>query len=158
MTEELSKTARKREAERLQQLGARLIELSPQQLGSITLSDDLAAAIADYQRFRSHGAKRRQLQYIGRLMRSEDVDAITAALERIDGDSARARFEHHLTERWRERLLSEDHALTEFLDDHPTTDRQALRTLIRSARTHPDDRTHTRALFRFLKQSITGAD
>lgn len=156
MSEELSRSARKREAERLQTLGTRLAELSEDQRASIPLSPDLASAVADYRRFPSHGARRRQAQFIGRLMRGEDVEAINEALERIDGESARARFEHHQSERWRDRLLAEDEALTEFLNIYPHADRQALRALIRSARKHEGDRTHARALFRFLREASTG--
>ena len=158
MSDDLSKSARKREAERLQNLGTRLGDLNQDQLETIPLSPDLAAAIADYHRFNSHGARRRQAQYIGRLMRTEDVEAIHEALKRIDGDSARARFEHHQTERWRDRLLADDNELTEFLDRYPETDRQALRALIRSARRHQGDKTHVRALFRFLRETVKTAD
>jgi ribosome-associated protein len=151
MSEELTKSARKREADRLQNLGTRLTGLNEDQLDTVPVSAELASAITDYQRFTSHGARRRQAQFIGRLMRSEDIEAISDALERIDGESARARFEHHQTEQWRDRLLEDDTALTEFLDRYPSTDRQALRVLIRSARRNASDKTHARALFRFLR-------
>ena len=158
MSDDLSKSARKREADRLQDLGARLSDLNKDQLDSVPLSAELATAIADYHRFTSHGARRRQAQYIGRLMRGEDIEAISNAIERFDGDSARARFEHHQTESWRDRLLAEDDALTEFLNRYPETDRQALRALIRSARRHAGDKTHARALFRFLRETAKTPD
>jgi ribosome-associated protein len=158
MPEELSKSARKREADRLQKLGRRLADLNSDQLDTVPVSTDLATAIADYRRFTSHGAQRRQAQFIGRLMRSEDIEAIIEALDRIDGDSAQVRFEHHQTERWRDRLLEDDVVLTEFLSQYPNTDRQALRALIRSARRHQGDKAHNRALFRFLRDAAKVAD
>ncbi len=156
--EPLSKTARKREAERLQNVGRRLGELSDDLLSKLTLPDDLRAAVKDYQRFPSHGARRRQLQFIGKLMRGLDTDAIEAQLQTLDGESAEARYQFNQLEQWRDRLLTEPRALTEFISAYPSVDRQQLRTLLKKnhqAKGESQRKSLARQLFRFLRDSIT---
>lgn len=152
----ISKSERKRDAHRLQTLGRRLTELKPADLNAMPIDDRLRQAIADYQRFPSHGAQRRQLQFIGRLMRDVDPEPLQAALETLEGHSAEARYELHMTERWRERLLTEPEALTEFLDAHPEADAQLLRQRIADVHKAGDEsrqRAASRALFRFLRDA-----
>jgi ribosome-associated protein len=156
----LSKSEQKRRALRLQSLGRELTELKPAQLCELTLPDQLAAAVADYQRFPSREARRRQLQYIGRLMRGLDPEPIESALESLRGNSAQARYEHHQIERWRERLLEVPEALTEFLTEYPAVDRQSLRHHLQSVRkagTDAQQRAASRQLFRFLKAALQDA-
>ena len=149
-----SKTARKREAERLQDIGRRLGQLSQEQLEGLDLPDDLYAAIADYRRFPSHGAKRRQLQFIGKLMRDIDSSVIEARLADLDGESAQARYQFNQLERWRDKLINEPDGLTQFIDAYPDVDRQRLRQLlskVASAKDETQQKTQARALFRFLR-------
>jgi ribosome-associated protein len=148
-----SKSARKRAAHRLQSLGRELAELNDEQRARIPLNDDLAHAIDEYRHIRSHEAKRRQLQFIGRLMRNESSDGIAAALEDVRKTSASARYQLHECERWRERLLADDAALTEYVADHPHIEVQTLRNLIRKARHDPEDTGAYRALFRFIRDN-----
>ena len=160
MEEQLpSKSELKRRAARAQALGRELTELKPAQLDELPLPEKLAAAIADYQRFPSREARRRQLQYVGRLMRDLDTEPIEHALESLRGQSAEAQYEFHLVERWRDRLLESPEALTEFLDEHPATDRQALRhqlQRVQKAKTEAQQRTASRALFRLIREVIHG--
>lgn len=152
---QVSKTARKREAERLQSLGLRLTELKPAQIAQLDLSERLRAAIADHQRFASREAKRRQLQYIGRVMRDEDIAAVEQTLAGWDGESAEAQHQFHQLERWRERLINEPDALTEFIAMFPQVDRQQLRQLIkktRAAKTAEQQKKFARSLFRFIRE------
>lgn len=153
----VSKSELKRRAQRLQQLGRRLTELAPERLAEMPLSDDLQRAILEYQRFGSHGARRRQLQFIGRLMRDVDPAPLLAALETLEGNSAAARREFHEVEAWRAALLERADALTEFLDAYPETDAQQLRHHIQHvhrARTEEQQRSAARALFRFLREAV----
>jgi ribosome-associated protein len=153
----LSKSEQKRRALRLQALGKELTELKPSQLSELPLPDKLASAIVDYQRFPSREARRRQLQFIGRLMRGLDPEPIESALESMRGQSAEARYEHHQIERWRERLLEAPESLTEFLTEFPDVDRQSLRHQLQSvgkAKTDTERRAASRALFRFLKAAV----
>ena len=149
-----SRTQRKRAALDLQKLGERLVGLDPGDLASVPIPAELEEAIALWRRIRSHEARRRQLQYIGKLMRRIDLEPIEAALNRIDGSSAEARYAFHQLESWRDRLIEEDGALTEYLDAHQEADRQALRHQIARVRKAADDdqrRTQARALFRLLR-------
>ena len=150
-----SRTQRKRAALDLQNMGKRLVELDDGDLATVPMSIELSDAIALWRRIRSHEAKRRQLQFIGKLMRRIDLEPIAAALDRIDGSSAAARYAFHQLESWRDRLIAEDAALTEYLDAHPHADRQALRHQIARARRAADDeqqRAQSRALFRLLRR------
>jgi ribosome-associated protein len=148
-----SKSARKREAHRLQELGRELAELGAEQRARIPMGDDLARALVEYHRIRSHEAKRRHLQYIGRLMRDEDADGIGEAIETAKGTGSKARYELQHCERWRDRIIAEDDALTQYVDEHPGTDIQTLRGLVRRSRSHPEDADASRALFRFIRDS-----
>jgi ribosome-associated protein len=159
--DEASKSERKRDATRLQNLGRALAQLNPTQLAEVALPDSLAKAIADYRRFSANEAKRRQLQFIGKLMRTIDVTALEVALARIEGRSAQARFQFRQTEVWRDRLISDPAALTEYLSEHPDTDRQALRHHIQrvhKSRDTDQQRSAGRALFRFLRTRAKDAD
>ena len=149
MDDKPSKSARKHEAQRLQNLGTALARLNDEQLARLPLSAELRDALAAYGRIHSHGALRRQSQLIGRLMRDEDTAGITGALDDIQQTSALARNAHLQVERWRVRLLETDQALTEYIERYPDTDRVALRNLIREARRHPEQ--PSRALFRFIR-------
>jgi ribosome-associated protein len=155
-----SKSARKREAERLQALGRRLSELKPAQLEAFGLPENLLSAIYDHQRFPSREAKRRQLQFVGKLMRSVDVQAIETMLETFDGQSQTAQYVQTQCELWRDRLLNEPDALSEYISRHSDIDRQQLRHLVRrtqSAQDEPQRKSAARMLFRFLHAIETQA-
>ena len=139
----------------LQALGAALVELSETLLKALAIDEHLRAAVLDAKRIRSHEAKRRQVQYIGRLMRDVDPAPIRAALAEIEGGSAQANARHRRLEAWRERLVGDDEALTAFAAEHPGADLQALRALIRNARKEQKEGKPPRAyreLFRVLKE------
>jgi ribosome-associated protein len=152
--EEISKTRRKKEMLELQALGVALTELPEAQVEAMDLDPALEQAVLEAKRMKSHEAKRRQLQYIGRLMRDVDAEPIRARLATLEGHSAQATARHRRLEAWRERLLADDEALTEFASQYPQTDIQAVRTLIRNARKEQNEGKPPRAyreLFRLLK-------
>jgi len=152
--EPVSKTRRKREMTELQALGAALVALPESQIKEMRLQNALLEALLDAKRIRSHEAKRRQLQYIGRLMREVDAEPIRARLAALEGTSAQAAAAHRRLEAWRERLLSDDAALTSFASEHPGADLQEIRALIRNARKEQKEGKPPRAyreLFRVLK-------
>jgi ribosome-associated protein len=151
--EETSKSARKREAQRLKGLGQQLAELNDEQRAALPLPANLAKAVADFRQITSHEAKRRQGQYIGRLMRGIDVAELEHALANLTRSSGLARFEHHEAERWRERLIAQDEALIDYIQRYPAANRQQLRALIKATRTRPDDAAAFRALFRYLRDN-----
>jgi ribosome-associated protein len=157
----VSKTRRKREMHELQALGVALAELPESQLKEMRLGEELLEALLEAKRIRSHEAKRRQFQYIGRLMRALDPAPIRARLAELEGNSAQAAARHRRLEAWRERLLADDSALTEFAANFPAADLQALRASIRNARKEQKDGKPPRAyreLFRVLRDiAATGS-
>jgi ribosome-associated protein len=155
----VSRTKKKEAVEELQKLGAALVDLPPAQLESLALPADLLKAVLEAQRITSHGAKRRQLQYIGKIMRKVDPEPVRAALATVAGKSAAARGLQMRLESWRERLIGDDAALTAFAGEHPGADLQEMRTLIRNARKEIAEGKPPRAqreLFRVLR-AFSGA-
>jgi len=156
----VSKTRRKEAMHALQDLGTSLVKLSNQQLAQLKLPEDLADAIAECKRLKKHEAIRRQMQYIGRLMRQVDAAPIQAQMDAWRGDSAEEAARHHRLERWRDRLLADDAALTEFAAEYPGIDTQGLRNLIRNARKENGlgkPPKNARALFRALREIMQPA-
>lgn len=131
--EKPSKSARKREMLDLQALGTELVALSRDQLKKFALPDDLRDAVLACQRYTQHGAHRRQLQFIGKLMRNLDPEPIRAVLDEINGVSAVAIARMHALERLRERFLADEKVISEITAGHPQADLQYLRQLRRNA-------------------------
>lgn len=155
-----SKTKIKQEMHQLQQLGKQLSELSATKLIGMPLDTKLRDAIETLQRINSHEAKRRQLQFIGKLMRSADCEAIQSALNKHkEKDQQRLRFDH-LAEDWRQRLLDSEQgkqAQKDFFDHYPNVDHQQLRTLIRESlkeRANNKAPRNQRKLFRYLRDFL----
>jgi ribosome-associated protein len=129
----VSRTEMKNDMEDLQKLGEELVTLKPAVLEKFPLSDELREAIKDAQRFKNE-AKRRQLQYIGKVMRNVDPEPIQAALDKIRNKHSQATAALHKLELLRERIVDEgDQAISEALDLYPNLDRQRLRQLARQA-------------------------
>ncbi len=149
-----SKSARKREARRLRELGVQLATLGADQLELIPLDDELRRVLIEHARITSHIARKRHAQLIGRLMRRADVATIEAAIDGIERKSAESRYAHHSLERWRSELIADDEALTRFVTEYPGTDVQQLRMQVRRTRSHGDDPAHARALFRMLREIV----
>ena len=130
----LSKTRKKQQMHALQKLGVELVELSRDSLASMELPETLRDAIREAQRITAHEGRRRQMQYIGRLMRDIDPAPIQERLDAWRGQSKAEIARQHGMERLRERLIADDTALTEYAQKHPDVDLQLLRNLIRNAR------------------------
>ena len=138
----------------LQALGVALAALPESQLKGMSLDAGLLQALLEAKRIKSHEAKRRHLQYIGRLMRDVDAAPLRAQLAEVEGHSAQATARHRRLEAWRERLLADDGALTEFGAEFPGADLQAVRNLIRNSRKEQKEGKPPRAyreLFRVIK-------
>jgi ribosome-associated protein len=154
-----SRTQLKKEAISLQRLGEKLIALSDDQLARMELPALLIEAIQAIRTMRSHGAQRRQVQYIGALMRNIDVAPIQRALLEIEQGAYRLTREFHRSEAWRDRLVGGDDAVfDEIVETVPDVNRQRLGQLVRSARKEKRKNgapTSARKLFRYLKQVST---
>lgn len=133
--EQPSKTQRKKDMLALQKLGETLIGLSATQLAKIPLPATLLEAIHFARTMKSHGAKRRQLQYIGKLMRDIDAEPIQKALKKMQMSHQEIMSQFHQIEAWRDQLIAEgDTALQKFLAIYPEADRKNLRLLIGKAK------------------------
>ena len=152
-----SKTQRKHAMEELQSLGEALVDLPAERLKKIDLSDELRQAIGAAQRMtRLDEAKRRQMQYIGRLMRSTDIEPLRAALADARGESASETARLHRLERLRSELLADEKTIQEIATLYPAIDLQHLRSLRRAAlkeqRQNKPPRNF-RAIFQLLKEA-----
>ena len=152
--EGLSKTKRKAAVEALQDLGGKLVELPKDKLDKLDLPENLRDAVLEARRITSNGAIRRQMQYIGRLMREVDTAPIADQLQRWEGKHTAENAHFHQLERWRERLLTDDSAVAEFMQRYPHTNSQQLRTLIRNSQREQAANKppkSSRELFRLLR-------
>jgi ribosome-associated protein len=153
----LSKSARKRDAASLQELGVKLSALPDQEIKALDLPDNLFVALRDLRRLPSHGAQIRQRQYIGKLMRDIDPEPVLAKLaERKQRHDLEIRHFQEI-ERWRDRLLSEASGLDELLQEYPHADRAALAKLLEKAekeRREQRSPVGARELFAFLRQLL----
>jgi ribosome-associated protein len=154
----LSKSARKREAASLQELGVQLSALPDQEIKALGLPDSLFVALRDLRRLPSHGAQVRQRQYIGKLMRGIDPQPVLAKLaERKQRHDMEIRHFQQI-ERWRDRLLSEPAAaVPELLQEYPRIDRAALLKLLDKAqreRVEQRSPVGARELFAFLRELL----
>ena len=131
--EPISKTKLKAEADAQQAIGKKLIDLSKEKLLKLDLPETLFDAVIEAKRLTANGAIRRQLQYLGRLMRDVDSTRIEEQLQAWDGKNVQENARFHTMERWRTRLITEPNALQEFLVQFPLADIQQFRTLIRNA-------------------------
>jgi ribosome-associated protein len=158
-----SKSQLKREMHALQGLGRQMLDLSNDQLDTLPISDTLRAAIEESRRIRQNEAKRRHLQYIGKVIRLEDdPEALRRAIEAFDSGSEEHTRRHHLAERWRDRMITEgDTVVGEFFSYCPDADMQHLRNLARNARKDAEKQKNTgqaRKLFRYLRECVDAAE
>jgi len=159
-----SKTQLKQQSQALQTLGLALSELSTERFAAIDMPEALRSAIAEFRRTKSHEGRRRQLQYVGKLMRSADEAALREAVAAATLGSAKETLALHEAERWRAELIADDDAMTRWQQAHPDTDTQQLRSLVRAARrdaaalsAEARQPKSFRELFQFLKPMIQTA-
>lgn len=155
----VSKSQRKRDMNALQDLGKQLAEFTPARLSKVPMSDNLRDALTEMHRLTANGARARQLQYIGKLMRSEDAAAIRAGLETLTGQSRAETARMHRLEKLRDRLMEDETALTELGDLYPAADLHRLRQLRRNALKERADNRPPRAfreIFQLLREMEEG--
>lgn len=153
-----SKTKAKEEVEALQDLGKRLVGVGNDRLKKLDIPESLLDAVLEAKRITSHGALRRQMQYIGKLMRDVDTDPIQEMLDELDGISNKANARFHTLEKLRDRVIEDEAVITTLKNDHPDLDVSALRTLRRNAikeQTEQKPPKAYRAIFQLLKNLET---
>ena len=153
---EISKSQVKRDLDELKKLGSKLLEFSDDALRQLIQSDILLEALLTARRITSNSARKRQMQYIGKLLKNEDTGALIAAVDARQHQHATHTREFHKLEELRDKLIREgDGALSDVMAVFPLTDRQYLRKLVRQARkeqeTKQPPRT-SRLLFRYLRE------
>ncbi len=160
-----SKTARKKQAHALQELGLTLARLPDERRRAVDMPDDLREAIEHYLQFRSHEARRRQLQLVGKLLRRIDPAPLVEAVERFHSGRSAEAERLHAVERWRSALIADDEAVTRWVAAHPDTDVQELRRLVRSARAEGAGQDAEqrqpksyRLLFRLIRRALEAAE
>ena len=156
-----SKTRLKQQSQDLQALGVAVSELSAERLAAIDMPEVLRDAIDLFRRTKTFEGKRRQMQYVGKLMRGADEEVLREAVAAATLGSAKDTLALHEAERWRAELIADDEALRRWMTAHPDTDSQQLRSLVRAARRDtaglaPEARQprSLRELFQFIKPVI----
>ena len=132
-----SKTQLKKASLALQDLGEELTRLSDQQLAQLPLSDELIDSVQQARNMRANAARKRQIQFIGKLIRNNDSEAILAALEALQAQPNNSHQLMQMSELWSERLIKEADALGEFLNQYYEADRHQLRSLLRNCQKLP---------------------
>lgn len=152
-----SKSRRKADAHALQTLGAELVALNRSQLAQVEMPESLREAVQAAQRISAHEGRRRQLQFIGKLMRYVDPAPIRAKIDGWKTISVEETVRLHLIERWRDQLLEDPLALQSFAGEHPQANLQQLRTLIRNTQREREQNKppkNYRLMFQLLREII----
>lgn len=156
--EQKSKSQLKRDMTALQELGEALVKLPGNQLSTIPMPENLLNAVMAARNITERGARKRQFQYIGKVMRKVDAAPIQEALNALNNQSQLAAREFHRVERWRDRLLKEgDSAVSDFISAYPAADSQHLRQLIRNAERElsaNNPPSSARTLFRYVRDMM----
>ena len=151
----ISKSQKKRDMLALQAVGEELFDLTPEALRKLTLPEELLEAVLEAKRIpvSKHGGIKRQMQYIGRLMREIDAAPIIAQLQAVSAPNQKQTALHHLAERWRERMMADATAVAAFVNEFPQASHEMLERYIAAAR---DDHAHNRPPknFRLLYQTL----
>ncbi len=159
-----SKSQLKREMTALQKLGSVLVESPRDRVKRVPMPEDVLEAILECQKITSHEGRRRQLQYVGKKMRTLTEEEVAIIQSTVDGWRGTSRAEAaalHAVERQRDKLLADDGALTELCAQHPELDVQQMRTLIRNARKEQAESKPPKAyreIFQILKSLHAAPD
>jgi ribosome-associated protein len=153
----ISRTQLKLEAEELQSLGLKLCELAPSKLKALDLPPNLFEAILAMQKITSNGAKRRQSQYIGKLMRNFDTTELNHIMTFWDQQELKEKQHFHNIELWRKKLIEEPRSINDFLTKFPTEEKLILSNTIKEAIEEKNKEKapkYNRELFRLIKKII----
>ena len=147
-----SKTAIKREAERLKKIGEKLLALPPETVQGFPIPEILNQALTEGRRIKSREGLRRHKQYIGKLLRELDTEAIEFQIHHLESAKTLNTRQFHELEQLRDQLIQGDNnTIGDAIAAFPNVDTQKLRQLVRNAKKTPDDVSHSRKLFRYLR-------
>ena len=156
----ISKTQRKKQATQLQDVGAALVELSIEQIKRIDMPESLREAVLDCKTITKHEARRRQMQYIGKLMRKMDCAPIAEQLAALEAPSKRQTALFHVAEKWRDDLMNDPLAMGRFEREFPHANSHRVRQLMEAAREERAAKRapkHLRELFHAVNTAIQAA-
>ncbi len=153
----ISKTEQKKDSKKIQAFGKKICALSIDEINSFNFEEDILIAIKEYKSIKSNVAKKRQTQYLGKLLRATDLTNAYFQMQQLENNSKIEMRDNHKIETWRTRLMSDKDALTELINQHPTIDIQKIRRLINnSSREQKESKPPKsfRLIFKYLKEHI----
>ncbi len=153
----VSKTELKKESKEIQAFGKKISALSLEEISTFNFPDNISSAIKDCKSIKSNAAKKRQVQYLGKLLREIDLSEAYLRINQINSNSQLEVQKNHKAEIWRDRLIQNKNALTEFIGLFPNIDRQKIRQLIQNTLKEiksSNPPKYYRQLFKYIKEHI----
>jgi len=154
----VSKTELKKDSKKIQAFGKKISELSFDEINSFNFTDSIFNAIKEYKLIKSNAAKKRQVQYLGKLLREIDLTSAYLQMEQLKNGSQLEIRNNHMVEAWRDRLIQDKEALTELINHFPDIDIQKIRQLVQNAIKEKNEKKspkYYRLIFKYLKENIT---
>ena len=153
----VSKTELKKDSKKIQQFGRKISELTINNIEEFKFPLNIYEAVIGLKNLKSNSAKKRQVQYLGKLLREFDLTHAFLVMKQLEVSSQKEIQRNHIVEGWRDKLLSNNDSITEFVDEYPKIDRQSLRQTISNAQREKKDSKgakYSRQLFKLIKDII----
>ena len=150
----ISKTELKKDSKKIQEFGRRISELTINNIEAFKFPSNIYEATIDLKNIKSNSAKNRQVQYLGKLLREIDLTDAFLIMKQLKVSSQKEIQRNHIIEDWRDKLLSNNDSITQFVDEYPKIDRQSLRQTISNAQKDNKSPKYSRQLFKLIKDII----
>ena len=150
----ISKTELKKDSKKIQEFGRRISELTINNIEAFKFPSNIYEATIDLKNIKSNSAKKRQVQYLGKLLREIDLTDAFLIMKQLKMSSQKEIQRNHIIEDWRDKLLSNNDSITQFVDEYPKIDRQSLRQTISNAQKDNKSPKYSRQLFKLIKDII----
>ena len=150
----ISKTELKKDSKKIQEFGRRISELTINNIEAFKFPSNIYEATIDLKNIKSNSAKKRQVQYLGKLLREIDLTDAFLIMKQLKVSSQKEIQRNHIIEDWRDKLLNNNDSITQFVDEYPKIDRQSLRQTISNAQKDNKSPKYSRQLFKLIKDII----
>ena len=153
----ISKTELKKDSKKIQDFGRKISGLTINNIEAFKFPSNIYDATIDLKNLKSNSAKKRQVQYLGKLLREIDLTNAFLVMKQLEVSSQKEIQRNHIIEGWRDKLLSNNDSITEFIDEYPKIDRQSLRQTVSNAQKEKKDNKppkHSRQLFKLIKDIV----
>ena len=150
----ISKTELKKDSKKIQEFGRRISELTINNIEAFKFPSNIYEATIGLKNIKSNSAKKRQVQYLGKLLREMDLTDAFLIMKQLKVSSQKEIQKNHIIEDWRDKLLSNNDSITQFVDEYPKIDRQSLRQTISNAQKDNKSPKYSRQLFKLIKDII----